>query len=114
MNITTITVSAGRGFNHPYQSYANFKFDLHLTATLNDEEDPDDALAALQRKAEGAAEAHKNNILKDIERKREIANVAQEIDYEKRKQFDTEASKALIASLEEKLTQLTSAPLLLE
>jgi len=113
MNITRISVTAARGFNHPYEQFANFKFDLHLDAELALGEDPIQALTQLQSEAEQAAEAHKAAILADLERKREIASVVEQMDYERRKQFESEAGKKRIADLEAKLSELTSQPLLL-
>lgn len=113
MKITHIYVTAGRGFNHPREQYSNFKFDLQLQGELEPGEDPAAALVKLQQEAEQAAEAHKACILSDIERQATIQAVLGNLEYEKRKAFDSEASKATVAKLEEQLTALTSRPLML-
>mgnify|MGYP000429194655 CR=1 FL=1 len=113
MNITHISVTAARGFNHPYEQFANFKFDLSFEANLYDGEDANAAMLSLQARAEQAAEAHKSAILADLDRKREIAATVEAMEYERRKQFETEASKKRMQELEGKLSELTSKPLLL-
>lgn len=67
MKITEITVHAGRTFNHPYESYSNFKPGVSLRATLSDEEDPEAATKALQAQAEHMAEQQKQQILADLQ-----------------------------------------------
>ena len=113
MKIRSIHVTAGRGFNHPREQYANFKFDLHLQAELEEGEDPARAVVKLQEHAETAAEAHKARILEDIERKEKIESALQTIEYERRKNFDNEASKARITEAEAILAKLTATPCLL-
>jgi hypothetical protein len=113
MTITSIAATAGRTFNHPHEQFANFRFELHFTAQLEDGEDAGQALALLKARTEAEADAHKAAILADIERKRRIAVVAQELEFERRKAFDHEAGKARVAKLEAELTQLTSSPLAL-
>ena len=53
MQITEITVHAGRTFNHPYESYSNLRPSLTLRAILTDGEDHLAATKALQAQAEG-------------------------------------------------------------
>ena len=113
MNITRIAVTAARGFNHPYEQFANFKFDLHFNAELDPGEDPNEALILLQSRAEEQAEAHKARILADLQRQRDVTLVVEAIEFERRKAFDNEASKKRMAELEAKLSELTATPLLL-
>lgn len=73
MKIQEITVHAGRTFNHPYESYSNFKPGVSLRATLEDGDDPETAIKTLQAKAEQAAEQQKEQILADLAMLRERA-----------------------------------------
>lgn len=68
MKITQITVTAGRTFNHPFERYANFRFDFRLQAELSEEDDPAQILTQLQRQAEDDAERHKIAIVKECHR----------------------------------------------
>lgn len=67
MKITTITVHAGRTFNHPHEQYSNLRPEVVLTATLDEGEDAAAAARSLQAKAEGLVEDHKNGLLRSIE-----------------------------------------------
>lgn len=67
MQVTIITVTAGRTFNHPYEQYSNLRPEVAMTAMLEDGEDPVAAAKELQAKAEGLVEDHKNGLLKSIE-----------------------------------------------
>jgi hypothetical protein len=113
MKLTEIAVTAARGFNHPYEQFANFKFDLHLAANLEPGEDADAALLNLQTTAEEAAEKHKARILADCNRERAIARVLENLGYAKREADKSEANKKAVADLEAKLTELTSQPLMI-
>lgn len=113
MKIRSIHATAGRTFNHPYEQFANFRFELSFTADLDDGEESSQALALLKARAEVEADAHKAAILADIERKRAIARIAEELEYERRKGFDHEASQQRKAELEAKLHELTRTPLAL-
>lgn len=86
MQITEVIVSAGRTFNDPYEQYSNHKPHVTLKATLGLGEDPIEAVKALQAKAEGLAEDHKQLMLKQIrdqhnlsERQREVASLERNI-----------------------------------
>lgn len=63
MKVTEITVTAGRTFNHPHESYSNLRPEVRMTATLDDGDDASDATKALQAKAERLVEDHKNTLL---------------------------------------------------
>jgi hypothetical protein len=67
MKITTITVTAGRTFNHPYEQYSNLRPEVTMSATLDDGEDPHVAARDLQQRAEGLVEDHKASLLNSIE-----------------------------------------------
>ena len=67
MKINTITVTAGRTFNHPYEQYSNLRPEVVLTATLDEGEDSSAATRDLQQRAEGLVEDHKRSLLHSIE-----------------------------------------------
>lgn len=67
MKINTISVTAGRCFNHPHEQYSNLRPEVTMTATVDDGEDPKEAAKALQAQAEGLVEDHKNSLLQSIE-----------------------------------------------
>jgi hypothetical protein len=79
-------VSAGRTFNHPYESYANLKPQVTLKATLDASDDWETAVKALQAKAETIIEDHKRVMLQSIvelhdlaDRQREVARLEDSI-----------------------------------
>lgn len=67
MKINTITVTAGRTFNHPHEQYSNLRPEVAMTATLEDGEDATKAAKALQAQAEQIVEDHKQGLLRAIE-----------------------------------------------
>lgn len=67
MKINTITVTAGRTFNNPHESYSNLRPEVVLTATLDEGEDASTATRQLQAQAEGLVEDHKNALLKNLD-----------------------------------------------
>lgn len=67
MKINTITVTAGRTFNHPHEQYSNLRPEVVMTATLSDTENPAEAIKHLQAKAEQLVEDHKQGLLQSIE-----------------------------------------------
>lgn len=67
MNINTITVTAGRTFNHPHEQYSNLRPEVTMTATLEAGEDAGKAIRELQAKAEQIVEDHKRGLLTSIE-----------------------------------------------
>lgn len=67
MKIQTITVTAGRTFNHPHEQYSNLRPEVTMTATIDDNEDPHVAARDLQQRAEGLVEDHKRSLLHSIE-----------------------------------------------
>ena len=79
MKITEVRVSAGRTFNHPFESYSNLRCDVHLQAVLEDGEDPKAATQALQAQAEETCETHKQSLLTNLQKLQEITEQNREI-----------------------------------
>lgn len=80
MKLKTVTVSAGRTFNHPYENYSNFKHHVELTADLEDVDgDGRAAVKHLQARAEAMAEEHKQHLLGSVRELRELQEYQQEI-----------------------------------
>lgn len=77
MQVTEIIVSAGRKFNHPFESYSNLSPGITLKAKLTDGEDWQVAAKALQAEAERIIEDHKQDLLESIENK-ELDRVCKE------------------------------------
>jgi len=114
MQIQKIHVTAGRGFNHPFEQFANFRFDLHLEAVLSPGEHPGEALVELQAEAEAAAESHKRRILADIERLELIKQGEYEIERLKRRANESEQVAAELQKAQDTLAKLRGmGPLML-
>jgi hypothetical protein len=64
--VREITVSAGRTFSHPHESYSNLKPFVSVTATIDDGEDFVGVTKQLQAQAEELVEDHKNHMLKSL------------------------------------------------
>lgn len=67
MKINTITVTAGRTFNHPHEQYSNLRPEVAMTATLADGDNPTKAVKDLQAQAEQMVEDHKQGLLRTLE-----------------------------------------------
>lgn len=67
MKINTISVTAGRTFNHPHEDYSNLRPSVTMTATLEDGEDATKSARELQARAEQLVEDHKQGLLRSIE-----------------------------------------------
>ena len=67
MDITKITVTAGRTFNHPHEQYSNLRPEVTLEASLAPGENYHEAVQLLQSRAEGLVEDHKQGMLRSIE-----------------------------------------------
>jgi hypothetical protein len=80
MKVTEITVTAGRTFNHPHESYSNLRPSVTMKATLDDGEHTDSAIKALQAKAEQLVEDHKANLLSSLEEVYEQNEIDGQID----------------------------------
>lgn len=91
MKIDEVKVSAGRTFNHPYESYSNLRCDVHLGAKLDDGEEPLEAAKQLQARAEELAEGHKVALLKNIEDLQRIAQASTEISALERRMQEADA-----------------------
>lgn len=72
MKVTEIIVSAGRTFNHPYESYSNMKPQVTVKATVDEGEDLFAVTKDLQAKAESLVEDHKTHLLNSL---RELENM---------------------------------------
>lgn len=113
MKITHLRVSASRGFNHPYEQFANFRFEIHQEAQLEDGEDPREQLLILQQQTETAAEVHKKRILNDIQRHRLIEQGERELNQLKARQKQSDETPAEIAKVQETLARLREVPFIL-
>ena len=67
MEITEITISAGRTFNHPYETYSNLRPGVTVKATVAPGEDPTKVINELQALAEKTVEDHKQALLHSLE-----------------------------------------------
>lgn len=65
--ITEITVSAGRTFNHPHESFSNLKPHVALKVEVLPGEDAGEVAKRLQVQAEGLVEDLKQSMLKSLE-----------------------------------------------
>lgn len=79
MQVTQIKVSAGRTFNHPFESYSNLRCDVHLDAHLAEGDDPKAATQQLQAQAEELCENHKQDLLRQINNLERLAQAQREI-----------------------------------
>lgn len=79
MTIKTITVHAGRTFNHPHEQYSNLRPEVTLVADLTPEDDAEAATRILQSKAEGLVEDHKQGLLKSLEELYQLTERQQEM-----------------------------------
>ncbi len=79
MKVREITVEAGRTFNHPYEDYSNLRPTVRLTATVDEDEDPDTAAQVLQRQAERLVEDHKTALLDSLRQIHELERNEQKI-----------------------------------
>ena len=77
--VQEIVVSAGRTFNHPFESYSNLKPSITVKATLNEGEDWEAATKQLQATAEGLIEDHKRHMLQTIEEVEELRRKGDEV-----------------------------------
>jgi 2-oxo-4-hydroxy-4-carboxy--5-ureidoimidazoline (OHCU) decarboxylase len=94
--VKEITVSAGRTFNHPYESYSNLKPFVSVTATLDDGEDFVAVTKQLQAQAEELVEDHKTNMLNSL---RELQDLSE-------KNAEARRLSATIESAQRKLNRL--------
>jgi len=67
MKLTKVTVTASRTFNHPYESYANFRHSITLEGEIEEGLSIQPQIDALREEAEINAENHKRQILADLD-----------------------------------------------
>lgn len=79
IEVVEITVHAGRVFNHPYEDYSNLRPSISLKANLRGGVDVDQATKALQAKAEGLVEDHKQHMLNSLKEIHRMQRAKQEI-----------------------------------
>lgn len=79
MQIKEIKVTAGRTFNHPFESFSNLRPEIELTATINEGEDFAQCTKDLQAKAEHLVEDHKRNMITSLYKLREMAEREREV-----------------------------------
>ena len=65
--ITEITVSAGRTFNHPHESFSNLKPDVAWKVEVLPGEDAGEVAKALEAQVQGLVEDLKQSMLKSLE-----------------------------------------------
>ena len=92
MKITTITVNAGRTFNHPHEDYSKLRPSVSMTATLDEGDDLAKATQQLQARAEQLVEDHKRSLLQSIEdlyqlstRQAEVSGLQKELERTQRR-----------------------------
>lgn len=66
MKVREIVVTAGRTFNHPYESYSNLRPEVEIRATVEEYEDTAAAVKELQAQAEQLVEDHKHIMLQQL------------------------------------------------
>lgn len=79
MKIATITVHAGRTFNHPHEQYSNLRPEVTMTATLEESDDPDVCAKVLQQRAESLVEDHKQAMLTSLDEIHDMKVAEQEL-----------------------------------
>lgn len=67
MKVTEIVVSAGRTFNHPHEQFSNLRPEVTLKASLDEADNPDECVKALQARAEQIIEDHKTHMLASLQ-----------------------------------------------
>jgi hypothetical protein len=65
--VTEITVSAGTSFNHPFESYSNFKPAVTIKVAVASDEDPKPIIERYQQRAHDLVLAEKSRILRALE-----------------------------------------------
>lgn len=87
MKIKNIKVTAGRTFPHPLENFSNIKFELSISAEIEESENFEKALDILRVEAETLAEAHKRELIEDHkklealkEQRRDVERLQENID----------------------------------
>lgn len=76
MKITEIIVELGMTFNHPHESYANYRPSVTIRATLESGENEREAVKILQGRAEVLLEEQKAAILARLQAEAEERQVS--------------------------------------
>ena len=63
MKVTEIIATAGRTFNHPYESFSNFRPSITIKATITDDDDLRESMDELRLMAEAEVERAKKMLL---------------------------------------------------
>lgn len=79
MKVQTITVAAGRTFNHPFEQYSNLRPSVTVVAQLEEGEDWQAATKSLQAQAEQLVEDHKRGMLKALRELNDLTEKQQEL-----------------------------------
>ena len=82
MKITEIIVHEGRGYNHPFEQYSNFKQGVTLKASITEEYDLKDCVKRLQEKATVEIEAIKNRTLDSVNKIKSLEDAKRQIEIE--------------------------------
>jgi hypothetical protein len=110
--ITKVIVSASTCFNHPHETYANFKPGVTLEAVLSEGDDYYTLVKELQDRAETLVQSHKDAILEDLERLNAIEQARTDLEYAEQRhknyQDNTEAVEKLRKKLDDLLGQQAS------
>lgn len=83
--VKEITVQSGTTFNHPFESYSNFRPSVTLRAAVEEGEDPIEAARGLQSQADGLLSGHKEAILGRLERENAVREARFEINERRRR-----------------------------
>lgn len=78
MQVTEITVTAARTFNHPFEGYSNLKPGVVLKATLAEGDNVDDCVHKLQAQAEGLVETHKQLMIEELQRRDDVQRATEQ------------------------------------
>ena len=71
VKLTKISVSAARTFNHPYERYANFRFEIRLEGEIEDNMPIGHQIDSARESAENIAENHKLEILDELQQQQQ-------------------------------------------
>lgn len=80
MIITRIIASAQHGFNHPFESFANFKPQITIEAIVQEGESADLVIKEVQQRAHGYIEAERDRIIAKLTLERDIERAESSVD----------------------------------
>ncbi len=107
MQITEITVTAGRVLPHPEHAYANIRPEVTLRAMLQPGDEPGQAVRALQLQAERLVEDHATVLVASIEQ-RKIAQ--HEMDQISRLEQSVQSGQAQLEEIRGRAQARTAQP----